>query len=114
MSSVKAKDGFFKKPPILAGTWAFKVKRFPSGELRKIKSRFCARGDLQTDVDVHELHAPVASWSSIRMLTITALHRGWVTKQIDFLNAFVRAPMNRDVCISLPAMFDDSNGVPDK
>ena len=52
--SVKQKDGSFKKPPILAGTWAFKVKRFPSGELRKIKSRSCARGDLWTDVDVHE------------------------------------------------------------
>ena len=36
--SVKQKDGSFKKPPILAGTWAFKVKRFPSGELRKTQA----------------------------------------------------------------------------
>ena len=58
---------------ILPGTWAFKVKRFPSGELRKIKARFCTRGDLQTDVDEHDTFDPVASWSSIRMLMITAL-----------------------------------------
>ena len=61
---------------ILPGTWAFRVKRFPSGLLRKIKARFCARGDLQTDVDVHDTYAPVASWSSIRMLMITALQKG--------------------------------------
>ena len=109
---VKQKDGTLKEPTFLAGTWAFKVKRFPSGVLRKIKSRFCARGDLQTDVDPHETHAPVASWSSIRMLTITALQRGWATKQIDFSNAFVQAPMARDVHISLPAMFGDTNGIP--
>ena len=34
--------------------------------------------------------------------------------KIVFSNAFVQAPMNRDVCISLPAMFNDSNGVPGK
>ena len=50
---------------VLSGTWAFRIKRFPSGLLRKIKARFCARGDQQTDVDVHDTCAPVAKWSSI-------------------------------------------------
>ena len=27
---------------ILAGTWAFKIKRLSSGVLKKIKARFCA------------------------------------------------------------------------
>ena len=50
---------------VLPGTWAFRVKRYPSGEMKKIKARFCARGDLQTDVDEHDTFAPVTSWSSI-------------------------------------------------
>ena len=98
----------------LPGTWAFKVERYPSGLLRKIMARFCARGDLQTDVDVHATYAPVASWSSIRMLMITALQKGWITKQVGFSNAFVQAPMNHNVYVSLPAMFSDTNGVDGK
>ena len=96
---------------ILAGTWVYKIKRFPSGLMKKIKARFCARGDLQTDVDVHDTYAPVASWSSIRMLMITALQKGWITKQVDFSNAFVQAPMEREVFVSLPSMFTDTNGI---
>ena len=87
------RDSLPSDAKVLPGTWAFRVKRFPSGLLRKIKARFCARGDLQTDVDVHETHAPVANWSSICMLMITALQKRWVTKQVDFSNAFVQAPM---------------------
>ena len=48
------------------------------------------------------------------MLTITALQNGWATSQVDFSNAFVHAPMKRNVCVSLPAMFGDTNGIPAK
>ena len=48
------------------------------------------------------------------MLTILALKQGWVTRQIDFSNAFVQAPMQRTVCVSLPAMFTDFNGMDPK
>ena len=109
---VKQKDGTMIKPKVLAGTWAFKIKRFPDGLMKKIKARFCVRGDLQTDVDVFDTYAPVASWKSIRMLTILALQNNWNIKQIDFSNAFVQAPMERDVYISLPQLFTDFNGIP--
>ena len=48
------------------------------------------------------------------MLTTLALQQGWVTRQIDFSNAFVQAPMQRTVCVSLPAMFTDFNGMDPK
>ena len=48
------------------------------------------------------------------MLTVTALKKGWITRQIDFSNAFVHAPMNRDVYVSLPAFFQDKNGISGK
>ena len=44
------------------------------------------------------------------MLTVLALQRNWITKQIDFSNAFVQAPLNKDVYVALPAMFQDSSG----
>ena len=101
-------DGTVRQPSVLPSTWAFKIKRFPSGLFRKIKARFCARGDRQLDEDVFDTCAPVASWKSIRMLMITALRQKWVTRQIDFSNAFVQAPMERDVYIALPGMFADT------
>ena len=108
----KQEDGTMAKPKVLSGTWAFKIKRFPSGIMRKIKARFCARGDLQDDVDMFDTYAPVASWNSIRMLTITALQNNWSIQQVDFSNAFVHAPMKRNVYVSLPQMFKDLNGIP--
>ena len=45
---------------------------------------------------------------------ITALQKNWVTKQVDFSNAFVQAPMSREVYVSLPAMFMDENGIEGK
>jgi hypothetical protein len=32
---------------VLPSTWAFKCKRFPDGSVRKLKARFCVRGDRQ-------------------------------------------------------------------
>ena len=97
-------------------TWAYKVKRWPSGLMRKIKARICVRGDLQTEgvEDVWETYAPVASWSSIRMLSVLALQRKWVTKQVDFSNAFVQAPLSKNVYVAMPPMFGDTSGLDPK
>ena len=108
-------DGTTYTPQIVPVTWAYKIKRWPSG-LRKVKARMCVRGDLQTEgVDnVWDTYAPVASWTSIRMLTVLALQRNWITKQIDFSNAFVQAPLDKDVYVALPPMFEDKSGLPNK
>ena len=34
---------------VLPSTWAFKCKRFPDGSVRKLKARFCVRGDRQQE-----------------------------------------------------------------
>ena len=98
---------------IITLTWAFKVKWWPSGLMWKTKACICMRGDLQSqgDDNVWETYAPVASWSSIWMLTVLALQQKWVTKQVDFSNAFVQAPLTKDVYVSLPALFWDTSGI---
>ena len=84
--------------------------------MRKIKGCLCVCADLQIEGvdDVFDTYATVASWTSIHMLTILALQKHWITKQIDFSNAFVQAPLNKDVYVSLPAMFQDTNGADPK
>ena len=54
---------------------------------------------------------PVTTWTSIHMLTILALQKKWKTKQIDFTNAFVHAPIDQDVYVSLPALFGDTSDI---
>ena len=45
---------------------------------------------------------------------LTALCQKWVTRQMDFSNAFVQAPMERDVYIALPGMFADTSTIASK
>ena len=60
-------------------TWVLRMKQWPSGMLRKVKACLCVRGDLQTEgVNKADLYTPVASWNSIRMLTVTALQKKWI------------------------------------
>lgn len=88
---------------VIPTTWAFKMKRFPSGLAWKLKARFCVRGDLQIQgVDVFETYAPVVSWSTVRLLLILSIILGLSTTQVDYTAAFCQAPINHDVYISQP------------
>jgi hypothetical protein len=95
---------------LLPSTWALKIKRFPDGRMRKNKARFCVRGDKQiAGVDYFESYAPVASWSTVRMVMNLAVQRGWATRQVDFSNAFVQAELKEEVYVELPEMFRDEH-----
>ena len=88
---------------IVKTTWAFKVKRFPSGLVRKLKARFCVRGDTQTEgVDYFESFAPVVSWTTVRLLLILSIMLDLKTSQVDYVAAFCQAPIEDPVFIELP------------
>jgi hypothetical protein len=54
---------YVKRTPdinVLPSTWAFKLKRYPDGRVKKFKARFCARGDRQKEsIDYFKTWAPV-------------------------------------------------------
>ena len=87
---------------ILPGTWAFKIKRYPDGLVKKLKARFCARGDRQIEgVDFFDTFAPVVNWTTVRLLLILTAQLGLATKQVDYTAAFIHAD------IDLPPDFDE-------
>ena len=96
MSEAKAK--------IIPGTWVFRVKRSPSGEVKKHKARFCVRGDLEEDDD-EDNFAPVVAWSTVRVFLVLSYVLGWSTISIDFTNAFVQSILKTPVWIHLPRGF---------
>ena len=92
---------------ILPGTWVFKRKRSPDGEIRKYKARYCVRGDLQETEE--ENYSPVVNWSTIRIVLVLSLVLGWELACIDFNNAFVQATLHEPVWIHLPRGFRSSS-----
>ena len=80
---------------MLPSTWAFKVKRYPDGLVRGLKSRFCCPGDRQTEgVDFFDTCAPVVNWNTVRLLLILTAQLGPATKQADCTAAFARADID--------------------
>ena len=81
---------------VLPGTWTFRVKRFTDGAIRKLKARFCARGDRQIQgVDYFDTWAPVVSWNTIRLLLVLSAVLDLATRQVDYTAAFVHAEIDK-------------------
>ena len=97
---------------VLDSTWAFKCKRYPDGRVKKLKARFCVRGDQQIEgIDFFETFAPVVQWSTIRLLLVLSQCLGFATAQVDYTAAFVQATINEDVFVQMPKGFRKSGTV---
>ena len=78
-----------------------------SGKIKKYKARLNVDGSRMRQWEHYDMtYSAVASWNSVRMLlTLTALHR-WYTKQIDFVQAFTQAPIEKTLFMKIPAGVD--------
>ena len=82
---------------ILPSTWAFRCKRYPDGFVRKLKARFCARGDKQAEgIDYFDTFAPVINWTTVRLMLILTLILNLSTCLVDYTASFVHSPIDRD------------------
>ena len=82
-----------------------------TGSIKKHKARLNIDGSRMRKGEHYDMtHVPVASWNSVRMLlTLTALH-GWTTKQIDFVQAFAQAPIEKTLYMRIPAGMEMEDG----
>ncbi len=94
--------------PIIDSTWAFKCKRFPDGLVKKLKARFCVRGDVQKQsIDYFDTYSPVVQWTTVHLLLIMPIILKLETKQVDFTFAFVQAKAEPGTYIEMPKMFEE-------
>jgi hypothetical protein len=64
--------------------------------MRKLKARFCARGDRQIEVlDFYETFAPVVALETIRIMLIMSIIFDLATLQVDYTAAFVHADIDK-------------------
>ena len=93
---------------VLKSTWAFKLKRYPDGLIKKFKARFCARGDMQLEgINFFETYAPVVQWITVRLMLILEVLLGLKYKQGNVTAAFLHADLGKDekVFMDMPRVF---------
>jgi Reverse transcriptase (RNA-dependent DNA polymerase) len=93
---------------ILPAVWAMKRKRrILDGTVVKWKARLNVDGGKQVQgLDYWETYAPVASWSTIRMVLVIAVQNKWTLRQLDFVQAFPQAPIEAELYMEIPRGFN--------
>ena len=87
----------------ISSTWAFKIKRFPSGLVWKLKAWFCCHDDQQIEgINFFETFAPVVSWTSICLMLILSIILNLKSTQVDYTVAFFQAAIDTEVYITQP------------
>ncbi len=98
---------------VLPSTWAFKIKRFPDGSVKKFKVQFCACGDHQKEgINFFETWAPVVQWSTIPIVMVLTAKLGLQLFQCDITAAFIhgRVPLEEEIYIHQPHGFKQGEG----
>ena len=93
---------------VIDSIWAFRLKRFPDGMIKKFKAQFCARGDQQlAGVDFFETYAPVVQWTTVQLMLILEILLNLKSKQGDVTAAFLHADLGEDekVYVEMPLGF---------
>jgi hypothetical protein len=93
---------------VLPSTWAFKLKGYPDGSVRKYKACFSAGGHRQIEgVDFFQTFAPVVNWMKVRLLLLLSQVLGLASRQVDYKAAFVHAPIDDEVYVAEPRGFSE-------
>jgi hypothetical protein len=101
---------------VLPAVWAMRRKRkASSGQIYRYKSRLNIGGHKQREgIDYEQTYSPVVSWTSIRFLLTMTLLNKWHTRQIDYVQAFPQAPIDRPMYMEIPAGFQINGPDSDK
>ena len=83
--------------------WIFKIKRDKDGNISKFKARLVAQGFTQVyGIDYAETYAPVARYSSIRLILALASHYNWELHQMDVRTAYLNGELDVPIYMRAP------------
>ena len=99
-----------KDRKVLSTKWHFDLKRDPTGYIEKFKARLVAKGFSQLEgVDFHETRAPVANFTTLRVLLVMAMKKGMKLFQLDVVTAFLNSKLKEDIYIRAPKGLAEGN-----
>jgi hypothetical protein len=91
---------------VVTSKWIYKIKHAIDGSVEKFKARFVARGFSQKErIDYDEIFAPVARYTSIRIIISLASVFNWKLHQIDVKAVFLNGEVEQEVYIDQPEGF---------
>ena len=94
----------------ISSKWVFKVKETVEGLVERYKARLVAKGFLQKYVvDFEETFAPVAKFTSIRIILSLAAQYQLVLHQMDVKTAFLNGILDEEIYMKQPEGFVDVN-----
>ena len=101
-----------KGSTILPCVWQMKRKRhILTRKFKRCKPRLNVDGSIMTKgVHYEKVYAPVASWTSIRLLITMIVLHNWTKKQIDYVLAFPKAPAEKYFYLKVPEGFEVEGG----
>ncbi|MBW0485083.1 hypothetical protein O181_024798 [Austropuccinia psidii MF-1] len=92
---------------LVGTTWVFKTKKNKNHEIIEYKARLCAQGFSQTHgVDFSKTFALTERLNSLHTLISHAASEGLKFEQLDIKSAFLNAPLEEDVYLSIPQGLD--------
>ena len=78
-------------------TWDFKSKRYHDGLIKKIKPRFYARGNQQSEgINFFETYVPVVQCTTVWLMLIIEVTLGLNSKQGYVTSAFLHTDIFKD------------------
>ena len=90
--------------------WVYRIKRLPSGEIEKRKSRLVAKGFHQRPgIDYFETFSPVIRRASVLLVLSLATSYNWTLRQLDVNNAFLQGSLDEVVYMEQPPGFVDKD-----
>jgi hypothetical protein len=91
---------------VVTSKWLYKIKHAADGSVQKFKARFVACGFSHKEgIDYDEIFAPVARYTSIRIIISLALVFYWKLHQMDVKTAFLNGEVEQEVYIEQPEGF---------
>jgi hypothetical protein len=85
---------------MVTSKWLYKIKHAIDGSVEKFKARFVAHGFSQKErIDYDEIFAPVAKYTSIRIIISLASVFYWKLHQMDVKTAFLNGEVEQEVYI---------------
>ncbi|NBX97749.1 hypothetical protein EBQ81_02685, partial [bacterium] len=86
--------------------WVYKKKRDAAGNIKRWKARLVAKGYSQVEgLDFTETFAPVAKFTSIRILLSLAAANNWECHHMDVKTAFLNGDLEEEIFMEQPEGF---------
>jgi len=92
---------------VVDNKWVLKIKRGPDGRIQRYKARLVARGFSQVaGQDYGETFAPVAKFSSFKLVLALAASLKLELDQLDVKTAFLQGELEEEIFMEQPPMFE--------